>query len=370
METMNINIKEKVEDTKVKDTKVKDETENQCAVCYDELTIENAVVTPCKHKFCSDCFFKWLKESNTCPLCRKNYTRYTAWEYTNIDIEKTTHEFNLFRDIIGRTKDALSGHYKKKRKLERKIEKMNKAVDVNDIYIKQKQQSCIRMNKDLEYKKGYYKSKHFPISEMDLYNLLHDDEETKEWKNGFICGFERKYNCDIINNYNYIVDPFITRSRNALTQLSKHGEISLNKYDTIKNDIHKLISCLAKHLSKEEFIDLFNGGVLNKNGSDITIGMPLELFNKVNTKMLEFTIPSKIYVDFIYDNTEKTWFKTPYHMNENNQMCYFNYEVKIDSKTYAKGYTIKRKSKHSDILNNLHNVVDNLVNIVEKSVSI
>ena len=98
--------------------------------------------------------------------------------------------------------------------------------------------------------------------------------------------------------------------------------------------------------------------------------MPLELFNKVNTKMLEFTIPSKIYVDFIYDNTEKTWFKTPYHMNENNQMCYFNYEVKLDSKTDAKGFTVKRKRKHSDISNNIHNVVDDLVNIVEKSVSI
>jgi hypothetical protein len=51
-------------------------------------------------------------------------------------------------------------------------------------------------------------------------------------------------------------------------------------------------------------------------------------------------------------------------------MCYFNYEVKLDSKTDAKGFTVKRKRKHSDISNNIHNVVDDLVNIVEKSVSI
>ncbi|CAG8586099.1 9468_t:CDS:2 [Acaulospora morrowiae] len=26
---------------------------------------------PCKHTFCESCLFQWLKENNTCPLCRK-----------------------------------------------------------------------------------------------------------------------------------------------------------------------------------------------------------------------------------------------------------------------------------------------------------
>ena len=29
------------------------------------------VRTPCKHYYCSDCFFRWMRESQTCPNCRK-----------------------------------------------------------------------------------------------------------------------------------------------------------------------------------------------------------------------------------------------------------------------------------------------------------
>ena len=62
--------------TENKDKKM-EETKNtkQCGVCYDDLTVDNCVSTPCKHLFCSKCFFKWLKESNTCPLCRSEIVK-------------------------------------------------------------------------------------------------------------------------------------------------------------------------------------------------------------------------------------------------------------------------------------------------------
>ena len=47
--------------TENKDKKM-EETTKQCGVCYDDLTVDNCVSTPCKHSFCSKCFFKWLKE--------------------------------------------------------------------------------------------------------------------------------------------------------------------------------------------------------------------------------------------------------------------------------------------------------------------
>ena len=39
-----------------------------CCICQGVL--ENAVVSPCEHVFCSVCAKEWLKESATCPNCR------------------------------------------------------------------------------------------------------------------------------------------------------------------------------------------------------------------------------------------------------------------------------------------------------------
>ena len=41
-----------------------------CPICDDKLTLENCVSTECNHTFCKECFWKWTKSHNTCPLCR------------------------------------------------------------------------------------------------------------------------------------------------------------------------------------------------------------------------------------------------------------------------------------------------------------
>ena len=42
----------------------------ECPVCSKELTIKNAVNPSCGHSHCSECFWKWTKTNNTCPICR------------------------------------------------------------------------------------------------------------------------------------------------------------------------------------------------------------------------------------------------------------------------------------------------------------
>src|SRR6056300_905506 len=148
------------------------------AICYTELTAKTTVATPCNHLFCSKCFFKWLHESKTCPMCRKNYIEYSKWDYERPFEDELTHEFKLFRDIISRSSDALTERYKKKKRLD-------DAINHNNIYIEQKRGSCSRMEKDLEYKRGYYDGAHFPITEINLFNAATEDEETKEWQTGF-----------------------------------------------------------------------------------------------------------------------------------------------------------------------------------------
>ena len=45
--------------------------ENSCAVCKDEFNIgEECLSMPCKHYFHDNCIKPWLKERNSCPICR------------------------------------------------------------------------------------------------------------------------------------------------------------------------------------------------------------------------------------------------------------------------------------------------------------
>lgn len=51
------------------------ETDSQvsCVVCLCDFELEQWLkVMPCHHEFHSDCISKWLKENNTCPLCRSD----------------------------------------------------------------------------------------------------------------------------------------------------------------------------------------------------------------------------------------------------------------------------------------------------------
>jgi hypothetical protein len=42
-----------------------------CTVCQDNLTLgTKALFLPCGHTFHPDCIMPWLKEHNTCPICR------------------------------------------------------------------------------------------------------------------------------------------------------------------------------------------------------------------------------------------------------------------------------------------------------------
>ena len=41
-----------------------------CVICLKELNIKDGVLTPCGHRYHSECFFKWIYKKRTCPLCR------------------------------------------------------------------------------------------------------------------------------------------------------------------------------------------------------------------------------------------------------------------------------------------------------------
>jgi hypothetical protein len=45
----------------------------ECTICIDDLVLGETVMTlPCKHWFHETCATMWLKEHNTCPICRSS----------------------------------------------------------------------------------------------------------------------------------------------------------------------------------------------------------------------------------------------------------------------------------------------------------
>ena len=48
------------------------DTSYNCVICLKELNMNDGVLTPCGHRYHSDCFFRWIYKKKTCPLCRKD----------------------------------------------------------------------------------------------------------------------------------------------------------------------------------------------------------------------------------------------------------------------------------------------------------
>jgi len=47
------------------------DTSYNCVICLKKLDMEEGVLTPCGHRYHSECFFKWIYKKKTCPLCRE-----------------------------------------------------------------------------------------------------------------------------------------------------------------------------------------------------------------------------------------------------------------------------------------------------------
>jgi len=63
-----------------------------CVICLKDLDMDNGVLTPCNHRYHSECFFKWIFKKRTCPLCRKELIAQS-------DIEERASLYELRRQI-------------------------------------------------------------------------------------------------------------------------------------------------------------------------------------------------------------------------------------------------------------------------------
>ena len=128
----------------------------QCPVCYEDLTIKNAVNLPCNHTQCSKCFWKWTNEQGkqSCPMCRGEYLTHknhhlpmeileaeTALEIAKMELASCLRQEDRVRLKV----DNLLEEYKNQKNLLTGIEKLwthktNELVGLNSKYEKRKRE--------------------------------------------------------------------------------------------------------------------------------------------------------------------------------------------------------------------------------------
>ena len=64
--------KQTTEATQVQDTKIEFTSLNECSICM-EINYNQVIITDCNHEFHEKCLFEWIKNSPTCPICRKQF---------------------------------------------------------------------------------------------------------------------------------------------------------------------------------------------------------------------------------------------------------------------------------------------------------
>ena len=98
-----------------------------CVICLKDLDMDNGVLTPCNHRYHSECFFKWIFKKRTCPLCRKELI-------AQPDIEERASLYELRRQIdwesslyntLRNNVDTLDNHILTKKK---ELENLNSQV--------------------------------------------------------------------------------------------------------------------------------------------------------------------------------------------------------------------------------------------------
>jgi len=98
-----------------------------CVICLKDLDMDDGVLTPCNHRYHSECFFKWIFKKRTCPLCRKELI-------AQPDIEERASLYELRRQIdwesslyntLRNNVDTLDNHILTKKK---ELENLNSQV--------------------------------------------------------------------------------------------------------------------------------------------------------------------------------------------------------------------------------------------------
>ena len=75
-----------------------------CSICRNKIKLENSVLTSCNHRFCSDCFFNWMKHKTDCPNCRKQFGPIIGQE-ERLELEQTVEAAREWEEYANQLKE-------------------------------------------------------------------------------------------------------------------------------------------------------------------------------------------------------------------------------------------------------------------------
>lgn len=191
---------EKMEIAATEEKKQEEEEEEEdlkCTVCYIELTIKNIVNTQCNHKYCWECFFKWVKTNPTCPYCRCNFMSEDAWyenRDVNHDIDNLRSMANILQLELVKASTRLNCIERRKKVLKNRVKILRRERELN-------LKSLISGNAQIEYMRGY----HSALRGDKMENEFAHRNNGSHWFRGFTMAVyeiqQERYNIDY-NKFN------------------------------------------------------------------------------------------------------------------------------------------------------------------------
>lgn len=114
-----------------------------CPICYKPIDSHTIVNTPCGHNTCSKCFFRWIRTSPTCPICRLDFTSWERLSYDDIN-----NEINSFTELYRVTLRNHNRKLKEEKVLKEKIKTLKEQIKTITL-------ACNRRREMTDYLRGY-----------------------------------------------------------------------------------------------------------------------------------------------------------------------------------------------------------------------
>ncbi len=152
----------------------------ECSVCYCVLTLKNIVNTECNHVYCKDCFWKWTKENNNCPMCRTTIVSYNNERVALDDqIDHLTGSIYLLMDEETQYYNSIAFLENEKRELEEDIFKLKsfKRDPEGEMkkYMEKREERFKSIKNDIEMKKKGV------VKQLEGYNMLYSNSHNNSF---------------------------------------------------------------------------------------------------------------------------------------------------------------------------------------------
>ena len=123
------------------------EDEPMCSICCGELTVNNIVNPECGHATCKECFWRWAKDKNSCPFCRKSLLKNDEEAQ---DIQQMRQLLEHRTRIIRQVEDAYDEEENLKQKanrLRRRLGNMEEAYEGSKSLVKKEKEKLEELKK-------------------------------------------------------------------------------------------------------------------------------------------------------------------------------------------------------------------------------